>query len=76
MCRASEAFKTVVLKNANEKIWIKNLNIIVKNKNNVGLKIKKIEFLAVAGQFMLKKKLLIFFSVFSFHTKKFPWFPD
>ena len=76
MCRASEAFKTEFLKNAYKNIWTKNSNSIVKNKNNVGLKIKKIEFLAVAGQFMLKKKLLIFFSVFSFHTKKFPWFPD
>jgi hypothetical protein len=32
MCRASEAFKTEVLKNAYKKFWTKNSNLIVKNK--------------------------------------------
>jgi hypothetical protein len=36
MCRASEAFKTEVLKNAYKKIWTKNSNSIVKNKHNAG----------------------------------------
>ena len=54
MCRASEAFKTEVLKNAYKKIWTKNSNLIV--KDNDGLKSLDFEFLAVVGQFMLKKK--------------------
>ena len=55
MCRASEAFKTDVLKNAYKKIWTKNSNSIVKNKHNDGLKNLNLEFLAVVGQFKLKK---------------------
>ena len=55
MCRASEAFKTEVLKNAYKKIWTKNSNSIVKNKHNDGLKNLSFEFLAVVGQFKLKK---------------------
>ena len=55
MCRASEAFKTEVLKNAYKKIWTKNSNLIVKNKHNDGLKNLNFEFLAVVGQFELKK---------------------
>ena len=51
MCRASEAFKTEFLKNAYQNIWTKNSNLIVKNKHNVGLRIKKFEFLAVVGLF-------------------------
>jgi hypothetical protein len=65
MCRASEAFKTEVLKNAYKKIWTKNSNLIVKNKHNDGLKNLNFEFLAVVGQFKLKKNgnfsFLIFF---------------
>ena len=56
MCRASEAFKTEVLKNAYKKIWTKNSNAIVKNKHNVGLKSLKFKFLAVVGQFKFQKK--------------------
>jgi hypothetical protein len=47
MCRASEAFKTEVLKNANEKIWTKNSNSVVKIKNNVGLKNINFDFFFV-----------------------------
>jgi hypothetical protein len=36
MCRASEALKTEVLKNAYKKIGTKNSYSIVKNKHNVG----------------------------------------
>ena len=53
MCRASEAFKIEVLKNAYKKIWAKNSNAIVKDKHNIGLKNLKFNFLAVAGQFKL-----------------------
>ena len=43
---------------------------------NDGLKIKIFEFLAVVGQFELKKKWQsLFFDFFLFNTKKFPWFP-
>ena len=56
MCRASEAFKTEFLKNGYKNIWTKNPNLIVKNMHNVGLKIKFLEFLDVAGQSKLKKK--------------------
>ncbi len=56
MCRASEAFKTKVLKNAYKKIWTKNANSILKNKQNVGWKNQNFEFLAVLGWFKLKKK--------------------
>ena len=72
MCRASEAFKAEVLKNAYKKIWTKNKNLIVKNKHSVGLKNLKFEFLADGGGFKLKKKTIFFFKFF-FHTKKFPW---
>ena len=61
MCRASEAFKTEVLKNAYKKIWTKNSNLIVKNKHNNGLKNSNFEFLDVVGQFKLKKKWQFFF---------------
>ena len=61
MCRASEAFKTEVLKNAYKKIWTKNSNLIVKNKHNDGLKNSNFEFLDVVGQFKLKKKWQFFF---------------
>ena len=53
MCKASEAFKTEVLKNAYKEICAKNT--IVKN-NHDGLKINMFEYLGVAGQFKLKKK--------------------
>ena len=56
MCRASEAFKTEVLKNAYKNIWTKNSNLIVKNKQNDGLKNSNFEFLAVLGQFNMKKR--------------------
>ena len=56
MCRASEAFKTGFLKNAYKNVWAKNSNFIVKNKHNAGLKFFFFEFLAVIGQFRLKKK--------------------
>ena len=55
MCRASEAFKTEVLKNAYKRISTKNSNLIVKNKHNDGLKNLNFEFFAVVGQFKLKK---------------------
>jgi len=74
MCRASEAFKIEVLQNADKKIWAKNSNAIVKNKHNVGLKSLKLKFLAVIGQFKLKKKVNFFSKFFSFIPKKFPWF--
>ena len=64
MCRASEAFKTEFVKNAYKYIWTKNSNFIVKNKHNAGLKIKFFEFLAVVGQFKLKKKWQFLFSEF------------
>ena len=54
MCRASEAFKIEVLKNAYKIIWAKNLNVIVKDKHNIGLKDLKFQFLAVVGQFKLE----------------------
>ena len=57
MCRASEAFKTEFRKNAYKNIWTKNSNFIVKNKHNAGLKSKIFEFLAVVGQFRLKKNV-------------------
>jgi hypothetical protein len=60
MCRASEAFKTEFLKNGYKNIWTKNSNLIVKNMHNDVLKIKIFEFLAVKGQFKLKKKMAIF----------------
>ena len=73
MCRASEAFKTEFLKNAYKKIWTKNSNLIVKNKHNDGLKNLNFDFLAVVGQFKLKKKIDIFlFRIFLYNTKKFP----
>ena len=53
MCRASEAFKIEVLKNAYKKIWAKNSNAKVKNKHNIGLKNLNFKFLAVVGQFKL-----------------------
>ena len=49
MCRASEAFKTEVLKNAYKKIWTKNQNLIVKNKPKVTLENLNFKFLAVVG---------------------------
>ena len=64
MCRASEAFKTEVLKNAYKKIWTKNSNSIVKNKHNDGLKNLNFEFLAFVGQFKLKKIDNFYFSLF------------
>ena len=73
MCRASEAFKPEVLKNAYKKIWTKNSNSIVKNKHNDGLRNLNFEFLAVVGQFKLK--INGNFYLFIFYTKKFPWFP-
>ena len=46
LCRASEAFKIEVIKNAYIKIWSKNSNAIVKNKpNDDGLKNSKFNFL-------------------------------
>ena len=69
MCRASEAFKTEVLKNAYKKIWTKNSNLIVKNENNVGLKNLNFEFLVNGGGFKLKKKNNIFYSI-SFQNKR------
>ena len=76
MCRASEAFKTEVLKNAYKKICTKNSNSIVENKHNDGLKDLNFEFLAVIGHFKLKKKLQFFFlDFFLFNNEKFPWFP-
>ena len=72
MCRASEAFKTEVLKNAYKKIWTKNSNLIVKNKHNDGLKNLNFEFLAVVGQFKLKKKWqFLFFEFFCLIPKNF-----
>ena len=68
MCRASEAFKTVFLKNGYRNIYTKNSNLIVQNMHNDGLKIKNFEFLAVVGQFKLKKKCQFLFF-------EFPWFP-
>ena len=56
MCRASEAFKIEVLKNAYKNIWAKNSNAIVKNKLNIGLKDLKLKVLPVVGQFKFKKK--------------------
>ena len=70
MCRASEAFKTEFLKNGYKNIWTKNSNLTVKNMHNVGLKIKIFEFLAVAGQFKLKKKMLTFFFNFFYFIPK------
>ena len=58
---ASEAFKTEVLKNAYKNIWTKNSNSIVKNKHNDGLKNLNFEFLAVVGQFKLKKMAIFIF---------------
>ena len=55
MCRASEAVIIEFLKNGYKNIMIKNSNLIVKNMHNDGLKIKIFEFLAVVGQFKLKK---------------------
>ena len=72
MCRASEAFKIEVLKNAYKKIWAKNSTVIVKNKHNVGLKNSKLKFLAVVGQFKFKKNANFIFQILLFHTKKFP----
>ena len=75
MCRASEAFKTEVLKNAYKKIWTKNSNSIVKNKHNDGLKNLDFEFLAVVGQFKLKKNsnfsYLIFFKLIPKNSLRF-----
>ena len=51
MCRASEGFKTEVLKNAYKRIWTKKSISIVKNKHNVGWNNQNVEFLAVVGQF-------------------------
>ena len=70
MCRASEAFKTEFLKNAYKNIWTKNSNFIVKNKHNAGLKIKFFEFLAIVGQFRLKKKMQTFFFKFFYLKSK------
>ena len=61
MCRASEAFKTEFFKNAYKNIWTKNSNFTVKNMLNDGLKIKIFEFLAVVGQFKLKKNVNFYF---------------
>ena len=69
MCRASEAFKTAVLKNANEKILTKNSNLMVKNENNVGLKNLNFEFLVNGVGLKLKNKPPIFFIQFFFITK-------
>ena len=49
--------------------------LIVKNKHNAGLKSLNFQFLADGGGFKLKKKTMIFFFQFFFHTIKFPWFP-
>jgi hypothetical protein len=49
MCRASEAFKTEVLKNACKKIWTKTSNWTVKTKHNVVIKNLDFEFLAVVS---------------------------
>ena len=46
MCRAWEAFKIEVLKNAYKKIWTKNSNSIVKSKHNFDKKKLNCEFLA------------------------------
>ena len=59
MCRASEAFKIEVLKNAYKKIWTKNSDAIVKNKHNVGLRNPNSKFLAVVGRGKLKKNFLL-----------------
>ena len=40
--------------------------------HNDGLKIKIFEFLAVVGQFKLKKKTIFIFLIFLCNTKKFP----
>ncbi len=50
MCRASEALKTEVLKNAYKKIWTKNSNAIAKNKRSVSLENLNFKFLPLAGQ--------------------------
>ena len=70
MCRASEAFKTEFLKNAYKNIWTKNSNFIVKNKHNAGLKIILFEFLAIVGQFRLKKKMQNYFFIFFYLKPK------
>ena len=62
MCRASEAFKTGVLKNACKKIWTKNSNWTVKNKHNIVIKNLNFLILAVVGWFWLKKYFKLFFS--------------
>ena len=72
MCRASEAFKTEFLKNGYKNILTKNSNLIVKDMHNDGLKIKIFEFLAVVGQFKLKKKWqFLFFEFFCLIPKNF-----
>ena len=72
MCRASEPFKTEVLKNAYKKIWTKNSNSIVKNKHNVGWNNLNFEFLAVVGQFKLKKNVNFFVGEFFIQYQKIP----
>ena len=47
MYRASEAFKTEVLKNTYKKIWSRNSNLKVKGKYNVNLENSKFELLAI-----------------------------
>ena len=69
MCRASEAFKTEILKKGYKKIWTKNSNLIVKNKHNVSSKDLNFEFLAVVSGFKLEKKLFFFFKFFYFIPK-------
>ena len=72
MCRASEAFKTELLKNGYKNIYTKNSNLIIKNMHNDGLKIKIFEVLAVVGQFTLKKKWqFLFFEFFCLIPKNF-----
>ena len=50
MCRASEAFKTEVLKSAYKKILTKNSNLIVKIKHNVGLSNLNFEIMNYFGE--------------------------
>ena len=72
MCRAPEAFKTGFLKNGYKNIQTKNSNFTVKNMHNDGLKTKNFEFLAVVGQFKLKKKWqFLFFEFFCLIPKNF-----
>ena len=44
-----------------KKIWTKNSNSIVKNNHTDGLKNQNFKFLAVVGQFKLKKNVIFLF---------------